>query len=284
MGKGASVTGIGHGLWHNRKHAEFQPAACHSADVTLDTLVTYANEPDLIVHCAGSGSVSFSMAHPFQDYGRTVSSTAAVLEYIRLYSPLTKLVYPSSAAVYGLVDELPICESAPLNPASPYGVHKLMAERLCLSYAANYDVAVSMIRFFSIYGEGLRKQLLWDACGKIECGEHAFFGTGAELRDWLHVEDAARLVEVAAASASSSCPVVNGANGEAVSVREILLQLFQAYGTQLRPEFTGTARPGDPPGYHADMTMAAERLGWAPQIDLKAGIARYVDWFKSGAP
>lgn len=278
---GYEVRGIGHGAWDRKDFSRHGITFWHQAHVQLDSLVTYGGEPDVIVHCAGSGSVMFSMNHPLQDFDRTVSSTAAVLEYVRLHSPESAVVYPSSAAVYGNAETLPIRECAPREPISHYGVHKLLAERLCQSYASNFQVPVSIVRFFSVYGEGLRKQLLWDACSRVSSEGDRFFGTGSELRDWLHVEDAARLLLTAVSHAVGSCPIVNGGSGQGTSVREILSMVFQEFALQHAPRFSGEARIGDPAGYQADTQMAAS-WGWEPEIPLTVGIKRYVDWFKKG--
>jgi len=278
---GYVVTGMGHGVWDRAEFSQFGISFWHSADISIEALVTYAGEPDVIVHCAGSGSVAFSMIHPFQDYARTVSSTAAVLKYIGLHSSRTVLVYSSSAAVYGVTKRLPIKESDALQPASPYGVHKLLAERLCRSYADTFGVEVELNRFFSIYGNGLRKQLLWDACSKSANRESAFFGAGAELRDWLHVEDAAQLLLIAASRASSACPIVNGGSGKGVAVSEVLSLLFTASGSNPSPSFNGNVRAGDPPGQQADVSNA-QAWGWYPRIKLEEGIQSYVGWFKRG--
>lgn len=280
--QGYRVVGIGHGAWSDSDRAFCALSAWHSADVTLENLVTYAEEPMAIVHCAGSGSVSFSVAHPYQDFTRTVGSTAAVLEYIRLHSPETRLVYPSSAAVYGTAARLPLREDDSPNPASPYGVHKLMAEQLCQSAASTYGVRVAIVRFFSVYGEGLRKQLLWDACSKLETGVCDFFGSGMELRDWIHVEDAARLVALALAHASSQAPIVNGATGTGVTVSAVLSTLSSAFGDELVPHFNGKVRPGDPPGYEASVELATA-WGFKSAIDLETGLKRYAQWFLAGA-
>lgn len=276
---GYLVIGMGHGSWDSAESRSYGLTFWHTADITLDDLVTYAREPDVIVHCAGSGSVAFSMTHPHQDFNRTVSATAAVLEYIRLHSPHTVLVYPSSAAIYGDAERLPILETDASHPASPYGVHKLMAEDLCRSYANHFGVAVAIVRFFSVYGEGLQKQLLWDACSKAARGDSHFFGTGAELRDWLHVSDAASLLLTAAKHASPSCPVVNGGGGEGLAVRDVLEEVFRDYGNTAELGFSGTPRPGDPVGYHADVSAAAA-WKWKPLVAWRDGMARYVNWFK----
>lgn len=276
---GCHVIGLGHGSWAREEWRTWGIAEWHSADITLETLITYAGEPDVIVHCAGSGSVGFSMTHPYQDFQRTVATTLAVLEFARLYAPQARVAYPSSAGVYGMVQKLPIVETDPLSPASPYGVHKCLAEDLCQSYAKHFGIAVAVVRLFSVYGVGLRKQLLWDASQKIMRGEHSFFGTGEEIRDWLHVEDAASLLITAAAHASKECPIVNGGSGLGITVREVLTELFACFERADAPNFSGTVRSGDPAGYVADISRA-RHWGWQPSMDWKDGLHDYAAWFR----
>jgi UDP-glucose 4-epimerase len=226
--------------------------------------------------------VGFSVTHPYQDFQRTTQTTVAVLEYVRLHAPQAKVVLPSSAAVYGAVKDLPIVESAPLQPISPYGVHKRLAEELCQSYARSYQMRVAAVRFFSIYGIGLRKQLVWDACRKLSASDVAFSGTGDERRDWLHVTDAAELLACAAEHASAQCQVVNGGSGNAATVRDVVSRLAAHFPQADAPCFTGAARPGDPAHYHADVSRAL-KLGWRPRVALSDGLAEYVDWFRAGA-
>src|SRR5262245_56131981 len=76
---GCTVTGIGHGTWNVDEFSQFGLTFWHMADITVDALVTYAGRPDIIIHCAGSGSVAFSMEHPHQDFMRTVATTAEIL-------------------------------------------------------------------------------------------------------------------------------------------------------------------------------------------------------------
>jgi UDP-glucose 4-epimerase len=123
---------------------------------------------------------------------------------------------------------------------------------------------------------------LWDAVQKIARGESKFFGTGEEIRDWLHVEDAARLLITAASYASTNCPIVNGGSGVGVSVREILTELFICFERTDAPNFSGATRSGDPAGYQADISIA-RCWGWNPEVNWHAGLCSYTDWFKSGA-
>lgn len=273
------VVGIGHGQWSKNEWEEWGLERWHESDVTISSLAALNDTPDVIVHCAGSGSVGFSLEYPVEDFMRTVLTTQAVLEYIRGYSPASKMILPSSAAVYGASVQLPISETSSLNPISPYGVHKKISEEICEMYVAQYGVSVAIIRLFSVYGAGLHKQLLWDACRKLENGNNSFYGTGEETRDWVHVEDIASLLYLAHNRADNSCPIVNGASGVDVSTREVLALLFKYYGMQEAPSFIGNRPNGDPQHYKADISLA-ERWGWKTKVSLDQGIKNYVDWYK----
>ena len=244
-----TVIGIGHGEYKKEEQTAWGISTWHANDVTLKTLHSLNIQPNLIFHCAGSGAVGASFAEPHRDFHNTVITTSAVLEYLRLNCPEASLVYPSSAAVYGAAECLPMLETDRLQPVSPYGVHKKISEELIQEYAQIFDLKCSIVRLFSIYGEGVRKQLIWDACQRISANESLFFGTGNETRDWLHVSDAAQLLIKAAAHATHDCPIVNGGAGIAVSIQDVLSVLFKLMGRHDLPLFCGTSRKGDPLHY-----------------------------------
>ena len=192
-------------------------------------------------------------------------------------------MYLSSAAVYGRFGTLPLREDTPLRPVSPYGVHKRIGEDLCRLYGAQFGVPALVMRLFSVYGAGMRKQLLWDAGQRVRSGEPSFGGTGKETRDWLHVEDVASLIERAHEMASGKCPVINGGTGIGVSVAQILGELFSGLGSIGQPQFTGRRREGDPETLVAD-TSRALATGWRPKIAWKDGVRDYAAWFREAAP
>jgi len=273
------VLGLGHGGWQAAEQTEWGLSSWDEGDVTLTSLRALELRPRLIVHCAGSGAVGPSITAPHTDFQRTVETTAAVAEFLRVDCPGAVLVYPSSAAVYGIADCMPMLEGMPRRPVSPYGFHKKIAEDLVVEHARLFGLNAAVVRLFSIYGEGLRKQLLWDACQRLRRGEILFSGTGGETRDWLHVTDAAALLIRAGENASPACPVVNGGAGEAVTLADFLGHLFVCWGRDDAPRFTGSGRLGDPEHYQADV-RAARAWGWAPAVGWQSGVARYVDWFK----
>jgi UDP-glucose 4-epimerase len=233
---------------------------------------------DLLVHCAGGSSVGASLADPSADYEKTVPPFMRLLEYVKTRARRARVVLLSSAAVYGNAVEIPTSETSTIAPVSPYGVHKRMCEELCLSSACIDGVSSTILRLFSVYGAGLRKQLLWDACRKARAGDVTFAGTGDEERDWLHVDDAAALIVAAAGQASPDVPIYNGASGVGIRVRDVVEQICRELGADA-PRFSGKTRAGDPQRYVADITRA-RALGWAPQIQIERGVSQFVAWFR----
>jgi UDP-glucose 4-epimerase len=249
--------------------------------LTGDRLAALDPDLDVIVHCAGGSSVGASLTSPLEEFEKTVPPLAALLEQVRRRARTPRVVLLSSAAVYGHAEQVPTPETAAIAPISPYGFHKRMCEDLLACYGKNYGVQSVVVRLFSVYGPNLRKQLMWDACSKVVRGDLTFAGTGNEVRDWLHVEDAAALTVLLGAYASPDVPIYNGAAGVGVSVRDVVTQICEELGAGA-PEFSQAARPGDPPRYIADVTRARS-LGWAPKVEIRAGISQYVKWFKEHA-
>lgn len=276
--KGWTVTGLGKGNWKEEEWKACGMKRWISSEVNASSLLKYAEQPFAIIHCAGGSSVSGSIIEPLIDYNNTVGSLINVFEYIKSYSPKTRLIFLSSAGVYGNVKNLPILETSPLNPISPYGLHKKKAEDICLYYSKNFNLSAAIIRLFSIYGEGLKKQLIWDACQKIKKNDLVFCGTGSEVRDWLHVTDAVRLIYKALKFSSEKCPIVNGGFGIGVENIHLLNQLLIYFNCSSHLIFTGLNRSGDPQSYIADIE-GAKNWGWSPKISWQEGILKYVKWF-----
>ena len=277
---GCQVVALGHGGWPEDEWRQWGISRWHACDITAGNLQRHAGDVDAVVHCAGAADVAFSGVHPLESFAKTVSTTADVLELLRVRLPRARLVLVSSAAVYGDTSGKPIGESDPVAPISVYGVHKQMAEELCACYARIYALRVSVLRLFSIYGPGLRKQLLWDACNKLAAGLLSFAGTGAEMRDWLHVSDAAALAAALLQAETQPYRVLNGGTGTGASVSQVLEELSAALDVRGRVVFTGGERSGNPRSLVADSTQARS-LGWRPAYDWRSGVREYARWFRS---
>ena len=276
---GARVVGLGHGT---HKEAGYHGYDRWLTDDVCEAALSKLSETfDVIVHCAGQSSVARSLEQPLEDFRANVQATAELLEYQRCSNPDAIFIHASSAAVYGVVGDHPLRTVDSTNPVSPYGFHKQMTESLLDSYRTTFGMRCVAVRFFSVYGPGLQRQLLWDASKKLSVNAPTavFWGTGEETRDWIHVDDAADLI-AALRDAPDDLVLINGGSGDRVTVADTLGQLRIALGSDTEIRFNGNSKAGDPLHYHADMTEAAE-LGWRPNISLHEGLFAYAQWFKS---
>jgi UDP-glucose 4-epimerase len=278
-GLGYSVYGIGHGYWTEDEYSKFGFVNWSENDINIKNIRDLGLRFDVIIHCGGSGSVAYSITNPYEDYSKTVSGTASVLEYIRLHNPDAKLIYPSSPAVHGEHSNSPIKEDDSLCPASPYGEFKLMAEHLCHTYARNFAVDVIILRLFSVFGEGLTKQLLWDASNKlVNSNQAVFWGSGFETRDWIHVDDAVRLMNSVITSELETGSILNAGSGQTTTIKEVISLLAKALTSETEIQFNKNVKPGDPLYYWSDIAKA-QAIGWSPTVKLSDGIKRYAKWF-----
>lgn len=247
-----------------------------------DALTSWTGTPDLVLHCAGPPTVGAVAADPGADFRDSVLGSLQLLERIADISPSAKIVFCSSAAVYGNQSTPYLSETDCPGPVSAYGTHKLIIELLLKQKCQQLGLQGAIVRLFSVYGEGLRKQLLWDACQKLQKGEHTFMGTGDEARDFIHIDDAVEILLFAAKKASSDCPIVNGGTGQATTVRTLLEQLAECLGAP-KPSFNGQANSDNPAQLCAD-SRRLKSWGFIPRVTLAQGVINYGNWFKEGCP
>jgi len=247
----------------------------------LERQAAHTDIPDAVFHAAGSGSVAPSYQNPLKDFHDNATTTADVLDFLRREAPGAVFILASSAAVYGVQGPGPIPENALPNPVSPYGFHKLMAEQLCHSANRNYGLRVVLIRFFSLYGPELRKQLLWDLASRLALNPKTVVlsGTGQETRDMFYIDDAVRLAAHMLRVKGQGALVVNGGSGEASTVLKVASTLMRHLGVKTEIEFNGQGRKGDPENYQAEMRRA-KSLGYEPKWSIEKGIAEYVTWLR----
>lgn len=284
--QGNVVFGVGHGLWLTEDTRKWGVSGWFDGDIdatNLEQMMQVSGAPKIVYHLAGGSSVGASFQNPYEDFRRTVESSAQLFEWLRLNTPETRVVCISSAAIYGARHTGLITEDSVIYPYSPYGTHKSMMESLCHSYVDNFNLRVVIVRLFSVYGAGLEKQLIWDLCCKLAVsGNESVIlgGSGDELRDWLHVSDAARLLGLAGTLHDESCVTINGGSGVATPIREIAEVVCEAWSETSNIEFSGVARKGDPRNLVANCSLVSQ-LGFKPQTLLSEGIREAVLWFKS---
>jgi UDP-glucose 4-epimerase len=160
-------------------------------EISLSTLKKIKKNFDIIIHSAGSSSVTESIVNPKKDLKKTVGSTRALIKFIKEKKIKPRLVFISSPAIFG--DSI---KKRIMQPISPYGRNKLKSEKLLKTFAKKNKLDLSIVRFFSLYGEGLKKQLLWDVLCKLKNNIFVFNGSGSEIRSWMHVSDAVKIINL----------------------------------------------------------------------------------------
>ena len=239
-----------------------------------------AHRFDWCINCAGAASVPESFINPERDYLLNVHHVVLLLNAIRSDGRGCRLIQLSSAAVYGNPKMLPVSEFSELSPLSPYGVHKKQAEELCRLFFEHFGVRSTVLRIFSAFGNGLRKQLFWDLFKKTGMvGDVVLFGTGNETREFIHVSDIVNAIFVIMQADEPCFRQINVANANPVTIKDAAAVFFRYMNFGGDIQFNGKNRVGDPLYWQAD-TALLNKLGYRQQISFEEGIQSYCKWLK----
>ncbi|MFF0560598.1 UDP-glucose 4-epimerase GalE [Streptomyces sp. NPDC020472] len=239
---------------------------------------------DGVLHFAAFSQVGESVARPEKYWENNVGGTMALLAAMRS-AGVRKLVFSSTAATYGEPEAVPITETAPTAPTSPYGASKLAVDHMIGGECAAHGLAAVSLRYFNVAGAhgplGERHEpeshliplVLQVALGRREAisvyGGDYPTPDGTCVRDYIHVADLAEAHLLALdAMAADTVPagehlICNLGNGNGFSVREVVETVRKVTGHPV-PEITAPRRPGDPAVLVASAEAARERLGWTP--------------------
>lgn len=260
---------------YSTKSYEYHKLSLHS----LDFESIFMQKIDFCINAAGSGNVNYSFLHPTDDFDSNTTAVVKVLEIIKKNQPDCKYIHISSAAVYGNPNFLPIDENFQIKPLSPYGYHKWLSEIICKEYFHLYNIPISIIRPFSVYGNGLRKQLLWDLCLKLkENTLVTLFGTGSETRDFIHILDLVDAIISIINYGAFQCDTYNVASNKETSIAEIAHFFENNFPGEKKISFNGEVKKGDPANWCADISKL-KKIGFKPKILFENGARNYINWF-----
>ncbi len=249
-------------------------------DAALNGLLQ-EHSPQVCIHCAGRASVGLSLTDPAADFYASAALTFEILNALRLNVPSCRFIFLSSAAVYGNPESLPVSETQPPAPLSPYGFHKWQSEQLCLEFAKVYGLPTASLRIFSAYGPGLRRQVLWDICQKVITQKSLTLqGTGKESRDFIHALDIARALSVVATSAPMQGEVYNLGSGQEVAIGQLANMVLEALDADCSPEFDGVVPAGTPLNWRADVSKL-QALGFTASVPLERGVKTFANWCRA---
>lgn len=239
-----------------------------------------ADRYDGVLHFAGRSLVAESVSHPEMYWRGNVVTTLALLDAMRA-AAVPRLVFSSTAAVYGAPERVPITEDAPVRPTNPYGASKLACDLMIASEALAHGLGAVSLRYFNVagalgrYGERHREEThLIPLALDVAAGRRAALGVhgtdyptpdGTAVRDYVHVDDLAdaHLLALEAATPGEH-RIFNLGNGAGFSVLDIVESVRAVTGHPL-PVRPGPRRPGDPPVLVASSELIQDELGWRPR-------------------
>ena len=254
----------------------------HGVFAALEPVTRRLGRVSRIIHLAAQVSVVHSIANPLADLQINYGGTLHVLEYARA-AGVAKVVFASSAAVYGDTDRFPVDEDVPTRPVSPYGIHKRASELALATYTAVHAVPTTALRFFNVYGPRQDPSSPYSGVISIFTDRAStgrplvIFGDGSQTRDFVYVGDVARAVVTAALSDGASGAVVNIGTGTEITIDRLAQSVVAQCGGRSVIE-RAPARAGEILRSVAAVGRARELLGFAAETGFDAGLAETLRW------
>jgi UDP-glucose 4-epimerase len=237
---------------------------------------------DIIFHLAANAYVPPSVENPLWDFSVNLEATFHLLEVLRILDWPGKVIYASSAAVYGNPERIPICERDPTIPISPYGVGKLAAERYMDVYSRLYGLNIASMRFFSVYGPRQHKQVVYDLFKKLSLNPRKIqlFGDGSQVRDFNYVTDTAVAAMLIAEQNPLNGDVFNVASGRDCAIKDLVRMICKILNEDPCILYNGNVRPGDPQRWTVNIQKLIS-IGYQPQVLLEEGLMCTARWMST---
>ena len=252
----------------------------HQRDISEKSCIELFRDEkfDGVIHLAARAGVRFSVENPWVFVESNVTGTLNMLEVCRQYG-CKKFVMASTSSIYGENPPYPTPETASSSePMQPYAASKKGAEALAHSYHHLYGIDVSILRFFTVYGPAGRPDLAhlrfvqWISEGKPV----RINGDGNHSRGFTYIDDIARGTILALKSVGFEAFNLGG--HEVITVINLIRLMEDIIGKKAVVQY-GPANPADMLTNQADVTKAGTMLGWEPQVDMRAGVTKLIEWY-----
>ncbi len=237
------------------------------------------NEFDKVINLAARAGVRYSLINPFVYLSTNAEGTLNLLELMKKYG-IKKFVLASTSSLYA-GQPMPFKEDLPVNtPISPYAASKKAAEVMSYTYHYLYDIDVTVVRYFTVYGPAGRPDMsIFRFIKWIDEGTPIeLFGDGSQSRDFTYVDDIAKGT-IKAAFKDVGYEIINlGGGKNPISLNEIISKIEKYLGKKAKIDYKPFHK-ADLKETWADITKAEKILGWKPEIDIDEGLKRTIDWY-----
>lgn len=237
-----------------------------------------------LFHLAAISSVPASVDNPVDTFDVNVNGVWKLMEASRL-AGVKRVIFVSSASVYGAESKIPFKETMRLRGSSPYATSKLIGEQLCDLYGNLYGLETVALRFFSVYGprQNRHSQYANVIPAFVTCclngSRPTIYGDGNQTRDFIFVEDIVRAMLAASRLKKAVGEVINIGSGRQTSVKQLLSTIQKILKTEIAPIYK-PLKPGDDPATCADIGKAAMMLGMTKITPFESSLSKTVLWFK----
>lgn len=254
---------------------------CDITDYERLKLAFYIEEPEIVIHHAAQIDVQTSLKRPSFDAQNNIIGTINILECCRKLN-VRKIIYPSSAAVYGNPQYLPVDEEHPIKPISFYGISKYTPEYYIRVYSELYGIKYTIFRYSNVYGirqdpkgEGGVVSIFVDRLLK---GETPFiYGDGEQTRDFIYVKDVAKANVLALDRGDNQ--IIDISTNNPVTINELYKIMKEISGSSVGVEHK-VAREGDILHSYLDNKKALKYLGWKPEYDIENGLNETIGYYR----
>ncbi len=255
----------------------------HNLDIRSPELgrLLESERPEVVCHHAAQTTVKGSTSDPKYDADVNIMGMINLLQGC-VSAGVRKVTFSSSGGtVYGNTQNLPVKETEPLDPVSPYGITKVAGEQYIEYFASNFDLKYTIMRYSNIYGprdHASSEHVITVFIDRLLAGKTpVIHWDGEQSKDYLYVADcvAANLAVLTAGDNE----VYNIGSGQPLSVNQIFRELTRQMGVDVQPEY-GPKRAGDVRAFYLDISKAQQQLGWTPRVSFEEGLARTIHSYR----
>ena len=253
------------------------------SDYSIKNLLILINDykPNILIHAAGSASVHHSQLNPEEDYINSIDLYRKVLEAIRISGIKMRVIFLSSAAVYGDSSSFGLVEDSKCNPISVYGFNKKICEILGNAYRKIYGIEVCSIRLFSVFGEGQKRLLIWDIYQKsIREDSIMLFGSGTETRDYIYIDDLSWQILKLIEYKGYIPELINLGSGKFLSVSDLAEKIRNILNCEKKIQFNNKTRDFDPVHLRANTSKFNNIINTQSHFNLNERLHKTISEWK----
>ncbi|MBI2547519.1 MAG: GDP-mannose 4,6-dehydratase [Candidatus Aenigmarchaeota archaeon] len=278
--RGTSHSGTTKYTFQNIRHIQDKLAEIITGDIgSSDTIsLIKKNKPETIFHLAAEAYVPRSFDQPLEITQTNLIGTLHVLHAAMGIENIERVVCTSSSEIYGTPNYVPIDEDHPLNPAHPYGASKVAADRYAFAYYNTYQLPISIIRPFNMYGP----RHTYDVLPKfiklaLENKPLTVHGDGKQTRDFLYVDDAVNAFLIMGQDKKAIGQAVNFGTGKETTIKELAEKIKKLSNSKSEIVYT-KERTAQVKRLCCDFSKALKLFGWSPKVTLDEGLKINIEW------